>query len=70
MKTTDWRIIPIMTGETLLLSNNVTGVANTRLLTVIAPCVILDADTCKQIRDISADNLGLPFRSLSTFFYG
>ena len=60
-KTTDWRTIPIMTGETLLLPDNVTGGANTRLLTVAAPCVILDADTCKQIRDIIADNFGLAF---------
>ena len=60
-KTTDWRTIPIMTGETLLLPDNVTGGANTRLLTVAAPCVILDADTCKQIRDIIGDNFGLAF---------
>jgi len=60
-KTTDWRTIPIMTGETLLLPDNVTGGANTRLLTIAAPCVILDADTCKQIRNIIADNFGLAF---------
>ena len=60
-KTTDWRTIPIMTGETLLLPDNVTGGANTRLLTVAAPSVILDADTCKQIRNIIADNFGLAF---------
>lgn len=60
-KTTDWRTIPIMTGETLLLPDNVTGGANTRLLTVAAPCVILDAETCKQIRDIIGDNFGLAF---------
>lgn len=60
-KTTDWRTIPIMTGETLLLPDNVTGGANTRLLTIAAPCVILDADTCKQIRNIIAENFGLAF---------
>ena len=60
-KTTDWRTIPIMTGETLLLPDNVTGGANTRLLTIAAPCVILDSDTCKQIRNIIADNFGLAF---------
>ena len=60
-KTTDWRTIPIMTGETLLLPDNVTGGANTRLLTVAAPSVILDADTCKQIRNIIAENFGLAF---------
>ncbi|MBQ3441852.1 MAG: hypothetical protein IJG33_01265 [Selenomonadaceae bacterium] len=60
-KTTDWRTIPIMTGETLLLPDNVTGGANTRLFTIAAPCVILDADTCKQIRNIIADNFELAF---------
>lgn len=60
-KTTDWRTIPIMTGETLLLPDNVTGGANTRLITVAAPCVILDADTCKEIRNIIAENFGLVF---------
>jgi len=60
-KTTDWRTIPIMTGETLLLPDNVTGGANTRLLTIAAPVVILDAQTCKEIRSIIADNFGLAF---------
>ena len=60
-KLQDWRTIPIMTGETLLLPDNVTGGANTRLLTVAAPSVILDADTCKQIRNIIAENFGLAF---------
>ena len=60
-KTTDWRTIPIMTGETLLLPDNVTGGANTRLLTIAAPSVILDAQTCKEIRSIIADNFGLTF---------
>lgn len=50
-----------MTGETLLLPDNVTGGANTRLFTIAAPCVILDADTCKQIRNIIADNFELAF---------
>ena len=60
-KTTDWRTIPIMTGETLLLPDNVTGGANTRLLTVAAPQIILSAEDCKQIRNIIADNFGLAF---------
>jgi uncharacterized protein (DUF927 family) len=60
-KTTDWRTIAIMTGETLLLPDNVTGGANTRLLTIAAPKVILDTDTCKQIRNLIADNYGLAF---------
>lgn len=60
-KTADWRTIPIMTGETLLLPDNVTGGANTRLLTIAAPKVILDAEDCKQIRNIIAENFGLAF---------
>lgn len=60
-KTTDWRTIPIMTGETLLLPDNVTGGANTRLLTIAAPQIILSAEDCKQIRNIIADNFGLAF---------
>jgi uncharacterized protein (DUF927 family) len=60
-KTTDWRTIPIMTGETLLLPDNVTGGANTRLLTIAAPSVILDAQTCKEIRSTIAENFGLAF---------
>ena len=60
-KTTDWRTIPIMTGETLLLPDNVTGGANTRLLTIAAPGVILDPKTCREIRNIIADNFGLAF---------
>ena len=60
-KTTDWRTIPIMTGETLLLPDNVTGGANTRLLTIAAPSVILDKQTCKEIRSTIAENFGLAF---------
>jgi hypothetical protein len=60
-KTHDWRTIPIMTGETLLLPDNVTGGANTRLLTVAAPKVILDAETCKIIRKSIKNNHGLAF---------
>ena len=60
-KTTDWRTIPIMTGETLLLPDNVTGGANTRLLTIAAPSVILDSQMCKEIRSTIAENFGLAF---------
>ena len=60
-KTADWRTIPIMTGETLLLPDNITGGANTRLLTIHAPKVILDADDCKKVRNIIAENFGLAF---------
>lgn len=53
-----WRTIALMTGETQMLNDNVTGGANTRLLSIAAPKVILPADTCKKIRDIIADNYG------------
>ena len=56
-----WRTIAIMTGETQMLADNVTGGANTRLMTIAAPKTILPADTCKEIRDIIADNYGLAF---------
>ena len=49
----------IMTGETHLLADNVTGGANTRLLTIAAFKIILPADTCKEIRSIIKENYGL-----------
>ena len=58
-KLQDWRTIAIMTGETLLLPDNVTGGANTRLLTIKAPKEILPADVCKIIRDTTPLNYGL-----------
>ena len=60
-KLQDWRTIAIMTGETQLLSDNVTGGANTRLLTIAAPKIILSPEDCKTIRDITKDNFGLVF---------
>lgn len=57
----DWRTIAIMTGETLLLPDNVTGGANTRLLTVKAPKVILPSDDCQIIREGIKENYGLAF---------
>lgn len=60
-KLQDWRTIVIMTGETPLLDDNVTGGAYTRLLSIHAPNVILDDDTCKQIRQIIKKNYGLVF---------
>ena len=60
-KTQDWRTIAIMTGETQLLPDNVTGGANTRLLTIVAPKEILSADTCKEIRNTIKGNYGLVF---------
>ena len=57
-KLQDWRTIAIMTGETQLLSDNVTGGANTRLLTIAAPKIILSPEDCKTIRDITKDNFG------------
>ena len=60
-KLQDWRTIAIMTGETQLLADNVTGGANTRLLTIAAPKIILPADVCKEIRGITKENYGLVF---------
>lgn len=60
-KLQDWRTIAIATGETQLLPDNVTEGANTRLLTVNAPKVILSADDCKKIRKIIRENHGLVF---------
>lgn len=60
-KLQDWRTIAIMTGETLLLSDKVTGGANTRLLSIKVSKEILSADDCKTIRDIIKENCGLVF---------
>ena len=60
-KLQDWRTIAIMTGETLLLSDNVTGGANTRLLSIKISKEILSAADCKIIRDIIKENHGLAF---------
>ena len=55
----DWRTIAIMTGETPLLSDTVTGGAYSRLLTIKAPKEILSTKDCKFIRDTARDNYGL-----------
>lgn len=55
------RTIVVITGETQLLADNVTGGANTRLLIIAAPKVILPADICKEIRSIIKENYGLVF---------
>ena len=60
-KLQDWRTIAIMTGETLLLPDNVTGGANTRLLSLNVAKEILPADTCRLIHDTIKDNHGLVF---------
>ena len=60
-KLQDWRTIAIMTGETQLLADNVTGGANTRLLSISVPKEILSADTCRIIHDTIKDNHGLAF---------
>ena len=60
-KLQDWRTIAIMTGETQLLADNVTGGANTRLLSIAAPKEILSPEDCKTIRAIIKDNHGLAF---------
>ena len=60
-KLADWRTIVIMTGETQLLADNVTGGANTRLLSIAAPKEILSPEDCKTIRAIIKDHHGLAF---------
>ena len=57
----DWRTIAIMTGETQLLPDNVTGGANTRLLSINVTKEILSASTCRTIHDTIKDNCGLVF---------
>ena len=61
MDLSNWRTIVLANGETQLLPDNATDGADTRLLTVAQPETILDADTCKQIRDIIKENYGLIF---------
>ena len=58
-KRQDWRTVVIMTGETPLLPDNVTGGAYSRLLPIKAPKEILSTDACKFIRDTVRDNYGL-----------
>ena len=57
----DWRTVAIMTGETQLLPDNVTGGANTRLLTINVTKEILSASTCRLIHDTITENHGLAF---------
>ena len=60
-KLQDWRTIATMTGETQLLADNVTGGANTRLLTISVPKEILSAEDCRIIHDTIKENHGLAF---------
>lgn len=60
-KLQDWRTIAIMTGETQLLADNVTGGANTRLLTISVPKEILSAEDCRIIHDTIKENHGIAF---------
>ena len=60
-KLQDWRTIAIMTGETLLLPDNVTDGANTRLLSINVTGEILPADVCRLIHNTIKDNCGLAF---------
>ena len=71
-KLQDWRTVAVMTGETPLFSDNVTGGANTRCLSIAAPSVILDADSCRKIRAIIKTNYGhaLPLVIDEFFKYG
>lgn len=56
-----WQHITICNGETLLLDDLATGGAYTRILQVAAPNIILDADKCKKIREITGKNYGHAF---------
>lgn len=53
-----WRHITICNGETVLLNDNSTGGAFTRILQIAAPDVIIEPDDCKFIRDIISKNHG------------
>ena len=55
----DWRTIAIMTGETPLVDDNVTGGVYSRLLSIRAPKTILSSDDCREIRQIIKKNYGL-----------
>lgn len=55
----EWLHVTLANGETELLNDNTTGGAFTRLLQIAAPSIILDAETCKTIRDIIKKNYGL-----------
>ena len=57
----EWQNITICNGETELLDDNATGGAYTRLLQIAAPDTILDAESCRIIREIIKDNYGLAF---------
>lgn len=67
-----WRTIVIMTGETLLLADNVTGGAFTRQLPIKTAKGILDADTCRDIRALTKENCGhvLPLVADKIFEFG
>lgn len=71
-KSQDWRTTAIMTGETVLFDDNVTGGANTRCLSIAAPNEILSSDDCREIRQIIKDNFGhVLTRFIKTLFaYG
>lgn len=57
----DWRTVPVMTGETQLLDDNVTGGAFTRSISIKIPEKILSAEDCRIIRDIVKENYGHAF---------
>ena len=56
-----WQHITICNGETELLDDTATGGAHTRLVQVHAPDTLLDAETCKEIRQIIDNNYGHAF---------
>ena len=53
--------ITLATGETVAINDNATGGAYTRLLQIKTPKILLDATTCKDIRDIIKKNYGVVY---------
>ena len=56
-----WRAITITSGETMLVDDNATEGAATRLLTLKAPEEILPPDDCRLIRRLVSQNFGHAF---------
>ena len=71
-KNRKWRTVLLLNGESKLIDDNATGGAYTRILQIPAPDVILDAETCKNIRKIIEKNYGhaLPAVIAKAFDFG
>ena len=57
----EFQNITVCNGETQLLADNATGGGYTRILSISAPKIILDAEKSKLIRDIIKNNYGIVF---------